>query len=681
MRLRRVAHVDGRSTLALHVPQGWVPLVPALERHAGPDVDPRWEHDVVALLGAPPEARSAVVAAADATAREGEVLDDPPALVPLEPWSVRLAVVWEEHAAAVGEVTARRFPIARLGGAGVLQVGRRRRRDREALHARRGDPRAVVGDGAEVRWPWTSSALDIDAGLAAVVVAPVRDATPAEARAAIGGAVAALDVVARDVEAVGGLGGAFGSDAARDLAIVLGRDVVGLDDLADALGARGDLAASLVVDGDERAHGVAPSAIERLVRLVADASRGSGLERGDVVVALGIPGCSGAAADRWLSPGERVVLDAGALGRVHAVVGAPEPRLRGGPLERVAWSSVPRAGDVDPPPIEVQRWDPPDPPALVGPWAPGDALDAVERWELPGGTGPEDVVIDGDGSVWTGVADGRIVRWRGGDRTAAEVVADTHGRPLGLELHPDGRLVVCDADRGLLALDPATGSLEVLADRVGGRCLRFTNNAAVAADGRVFFTDSSTRTTVHDYRRDLLEHSCTGRVLVHDPRDGTTDVVVDGLAFPNGVALGPDDTYLVVAETARYRVQRLDLTGADAGRPRPVVENLAGFPDNVAPSSRPGAFWVALPNRRNSGLDALLPRPALRRWLSNIPEPLQPQPARYGLVAEVTADGEVLRSLHGPRGAYAMIAGVREHDGWLHLGSLTETAIARVRVR
>jgi hypothetical protein len=54
------------------------------------------------------------------------------------------------------------------------------------------------------------------------------------------------------------------------------------------------------------------------------------------------------------------------------------------------------------------------------------------------GEGPEDVLVDAStGSVLTGVADGRVLRLRPEDGTVT-VVADTGGRPLGLEWLPDG---------------------------------------------------------------------------------------------------------------------------------------------------------------------------------------------------------------------------------------------------
>ena len=76
----------------------------------------------------------------------------------------------------------------------------------------------------------------------------------------------------------------------------------------------------------------------------------------------------------------------------------------------------------------------------------------------------------------------------------------------------------------------------------------------------------------------------------------------------------------------------------------------------------------------------MMPHPATRRVAARLPDRLQPAAQRYGLVARVSADGQVTQSLHGPSGSYREIVGVREHGGWLYLGSLYETAVGRVPV-
>lgn len=113
-----------------------------------------------------------------------------------------------------------------------------------------------------------------------------------------------------------------------------------------------------------------------------------------------------------------------------------------------------------------------------------------------GGRGPEDVIVDERGRVLTGVEDGRVLRVDGlaePGRARVETLADTGGRPLGLELLPDGDLLVCDAERGLLRVTAGDGTVRVLADEVGGEPIRFCSNAVALSDGTIYFTVSSRR--------------------------------------------------------------------------------------------------------------------------------------------------------------------------------------------
>lgn len=51
----------------------------------------------------------------------------------------------------------------------------------------------------------------------------------------------------------------------------------------------------------------------------------------------------------------------------------------------------------------------------------------------------------------------------------------------------------------------------------------------------------------------LLEGEATGRLLRYDPPTKTTHVVLEGLAFPNGVQLSRDQTFLLFTETTNCR--------------------------------------------------------------------------------------------------------------------------------
>lgn len=293
------------------------------------------------------------------------------------------------------------------------------------------------------------------------------------------------------------------------------------------------------------------------------------------------------------------------------------------------------------------------------------------------GVGPEDTLIDAEGGVYTGLEDGRILRVSP-DGARLEAVADTGGRPLGLEFFGD-ELLVCDAHRGLLVADPATGAVRTLAAEVAGSPLTFCNNAAVAADGTVYFSDSTTRFPIARWRDEVIERTGTGRLFRRTP-DGAIDEVVGGLQFANGVALAPDESFVTVAETSDCRVRRLWLTGERAGVVDLFADDLAGYPDNTSTGSD-GLIWVtsASPKVAALGLARKLPA-SLRAGVRRLPTSLQPSPAPSCGVLGIDASGKVVHDLTGEIGGFHLLTGVRERDGVLYFGSLEGRVLVRTTV-
>jgi sugar lactone lactonase YvrE len=295
-----------------------------------------------------------------------------------------------------------------------------------------------------------------------------------------------------------------------------------------------------------------------------------------------------------------------------------------------------------------------------------------------GGEAPEDVLVDDRGRVYTGLSDGRVVRLDA-DGAPPVTVARVPGRPLGLELLGPDELLVCAADAGLLVVSLDGGAVRTLADRVGDRALLAVNNAAVAADGTVYFSDSSTRFPMPRWRADLIQRTRTGRLLRRTP-DGVVTELLGGLEFANGVALAADGSYVAVAETGACRLQRVWLTGERAGRSEVFVDGLSGYPDNIALGSD-GLVWVALPSPRSPVLTAVQRMPApVRRAVSTIPERMQPRPQRTVSVVALDDDGRVVRELRGEIDGFTVLTGVREFRGTLWMGSLTGGSVATLRL-
>jgi sugar lactone lactonase YvrE len=321
-----------------------------------------------------------------------------------------------------------------------------------------------------------------------------------------------------------------------------------------------------------------------------------------------------------------------------------------------------------PVPIDPVAWRPATNPRT----APNDGLSGIRT--LPDvGPGPESIAIGPDGRLYTGLQDGRVVRMlaNGG---GVETFVQTGGRPLGMKFDAGGSLIVADAFRGLLSISPER-KVAVLVDRVNGERMLFPNDIAIATDGTVWFSDASRRFDQHHWMLDFLEGRPTGRLLRHDPRTGRVEVVLDGLMFANGVALGPGDQYVLVNETLAARITRYWLSGPKAGQSDIFASALPGYPDNLTYNGR-GLFWVALPSPRNSSLEALARWPWVRKVVQRMPAQLREQKLeRMAWVLAFNTEGQVVHNLQDPAGRYGPVTSVTETNGRLYFGSIGTASI------
>lgn len=303
-------------------------------------------------------------------------------------------------------------------------------------------------------------------------------------------------------------------------------------------------------------------------------------------------------------------------------------------------------------------------------------LAGLERIELPDGHAPEDVAVDSLGRVYAGIHDGRVLRWT--DLSASpETLFDTGGRPLGLAFDAEGRLVIADATRGILRW-PEGGPLQTLTETCGDAPLTFADDLEVGSDGTIWFSEASSRWRLPAWKMDFLESRASGRLCAWLPTTGKTLEVLGDLHFANGVAVDPEGRFVLVVESSRYRVRRLWLMGARAGEHDVLIDDLPGVPDGISTGTQ-GTFWIAIASPRNPLLDRLAGWPAVRRILGRLPPALQPAPIRSARIMGVNADGAVLADRVDPEGTGIWaVTNVREAGGWLYLGSLMDTAWARV---
>ncbi|MDP6455973.1 MAG: SMP-30/gluconolactonase/LRE family protein [Candidatus Marinimicrobia bacterium] len=326
--------------------------------------------------------------------------------------------------------------------------------------------------------------------------------------------------------------------------------------------------------------------------------------------------------------------------------------------------------------VDPVAWESKPAPSLDGKFAPNDYLAQADIFGKGDGIGPEDIEVDSEGRIYAPYEDGRVLRYDSSGENS-ELFVNTGGRPLGMEFDADGNLIICDAKRGLLSVSP-DGELTVLATEAGGVPFKFTDDVDIAQNGTIYFTDASHKFGIEDYRSDIMEHRGNGRLLAYHPISGETSVVKDGLYFANGVAVSPDQMYVLVNETSSYTVQKVRIAGEKAGTSEVLLENLPGIPDGISSNGK-GTFWIAFPSKRKDILDNLSHKPFMRKLIMRLPESMQPAPEHYGFVIGIDGDGNILHNLQDPSPeSFSPITSVEEHDGMLFLGSLTYNGFARV---
>ncbi|XP_018429120.1 PREDICTED: adipocyte plasma membrane-associated protein-like [Nanorana parkeri] len=253
------------------------------------------------------------------------------------------------------------------------------------------------------------------------------------------------------------------------------------------------------------------------------------------------------------------------------------------------------------------------------------------------------------------------------------------GRPHGVRLDSDGYLIVADSYFGLFRVHPLTGEKELLLSNnegVDGIPFRFLNGLELSQNGTIYFTDSSSKWGRRHHRYEVLETNHRGRLIRYDPVKKEAKTLLEDLYMANGLALSPEEDYLLIVETSIARILRYWLSGSKTGMKEVFVDNLPGYPDNIRMSTT-GTYRVGLTTTRFPGffppfLDAIAPYPAVKRFIVKV-LPLAAYSVllkKHGLFLEVNQNGEIVDSLHDPDGSVTWaISDVYEYHGQLYLGN------------
>jgi sugar lactone lactonase YvrE len=168
-----------------------------------------------------------------------------------------------------------------------------------------------------------------------------------------------------------------------------------------------------------------------------------------------------------------------------------------------------------------------------------------------------------------------------------EVIAHIDAIPFCLDRLPDGRLLVVAGD-DLLVRSP-DGTLSTYA-KLGALSTKPWND--IVSDGRG-------NTYVNNIGFDFPDAEFAPGLIALVTPDGTVRQVADGLAFPNGMAVMPDNSTLIVAESYGGILTAYDIApDGDLSNRRVWAELDGAAPDGICVDAE-GAVWFAeVPGRR-----------------------------------------------------------------------------------
>jgi sugar lactone lactonase YvrE len=171
----------------------------------------------------------------------------------------------------------------------------------------------------------------------------------------------------------------------------------------------------------------------------------------------------------------------------------------------------------------------------------------------------------------------------------SEIIARVPSFPMCIDRLPDRRLLIVSASDGLLLRREPEGSLVTHAD-LTGLADHAWNDIVVDGRGNAY---------VNNIGFDFPGGEFTPGIVALVTPDGSARQVADGLAFPNGMAVTPDNSTLVVAESYGNKLTTFDIAADGSLSNRGLWADLqGGAPDGICLDAENAVWYADVPNKR-----------------------------------------------------------------------------------
>lgn len=302
-----------------------------------------------------------------------------------------------------------------------------------------------------------------------------------------------------------------------------------------------------------------------------------------------------------------------------------------------------------------------------------DKLVSSEKIQLKGWFGPEDILFDSLGNLYTGVhnadfSDGRILKID--PLGKVEEFYNSGSWVTGLHFDKEQNLIALSHKQGLISISPMKEVKVLATTDENGKPFLIPNGLDIAENGIIYFSNTSeiSSYTIKYGRKIIMEMRPLGGLYSYNPETEEIKTLIEGTYFGNGVVVSKDQDYLLMVETTKYRVLKYWLSGTKAGQTEIFIDNLPGFPNGISIREN-GSYWLGFSTKRSEALDKIHSKTGMKKFVYGLPEFMQPKAERFGMVMNVSKDGDIIETQFDTNGTVLSEAGaVKEFNGYLYIG-------------
>jgi len=335
--------------------------------------------------------------------------------------------------------------------------------------------------------------------------------------------------------------------------------------------------------------------------------------------------------------------------------------------------------------IHPVAWQPSKVLPFEGETALNEKLTQTTRIHLNGWLGPEDIVFDSLGNLYCGVhnedfSDGRILKISVNNQI--EEFYNAGSWVAGLHFDKNNNLIALSHKQGLISISPDKKvSILVDKDEKGNRFF-IPNGLDIASDGKMYFTNTSeiSAYNIKYGRKLILEMKPRGALYCYNPENRSLETLINGTYFGNGVVLSKDESYVLMAETTKYRVLKYWLKGEKKGQTEIFLDNLQGFPNGISVRND-GTYWLGFTTKRNEALDKIHSKVGMKKFVYGLPNFLQPKADKFGMIQHISIDGKIIETLFDTKGILLPEAGAaKEYNGYLYIGGDVLPYVGKLKI-